>query len=498
MRKLRCNLLILIVFIVCSMSFLTACSTSAYRSNYQLSECEIIISERNNVSNLVNFNKKYEIKDCTIYFDAQLSDVRLMDTWIDRISALSDILTEQEVEQVNNIYISDKLIANYWSGDNGEQNISYPLSTSDEETLAWILQAQFDSSENLPYGVFAGVAAFWLKKDDFSQFAFSSIEGADYLTELQFPLYESNNLSEKHRTYAWSFSYNLVDEWVRSGKNEKELMSLTIRELGLYLIEKYNVVLPDYCFSLYSSEYEYLIKQGCFIYYVNKEYKDLILPKSRFNTSYNYLSDWLKDNSKTTDDSNELFGVSAMYSINVYLDDGLKSTGITGEAYSNYIRIYSVGAFSHEYIHHILFLKGKSGYLYEVIPELHANNSKYAKMMWYYLFSGEATHFPYDKSVNEKKSYADALLLYNRKSAFVATFDNFNFWLFADCFSSLNTKIGQQFVSRLQPDSLHYYIAKVYGDEYVWQLNSDNNLVIAGKTYLEVTNEWVDYLNTIK
>lgn len=389
------------------------------------------------------------------------------------------------------------MIANYWDGDSGEQNISYPLSISDEEVLAWILQAQFDSGDSLPYGVFAGVAAFWLKKNYF-QFAFSSIEGAEYLTELQFPLYESNNLPEKQRTYAWGFSYNIVAEWVHSGKNEKELMSLNIQELSLYLIEKYNVVLPDYCFFPYSSEYEYLINQGCFTYYVNKEYNDLILPKSRFNTSYNYLSDWLKDNSKTTDDSNKLFGVSSMYSINVYLDDGLKSAGITGEAYSNYIRIYSVGAFSHEYIHHILFQKGKSGYLYEVIPELHANNSKYANFMWYYLFSGEAKNFPYDKSVNEKKSYTDALQLYNSKSAFVASFDNFNFWLFADCFSSLNTKIGQQFISRLQSDSLHYYIAKMYGDDYVWQLNLNDNIMIAGKTYSEVSYEWVDYLNTIK
>lgn len=495
MKKMKYYLLLLIVFIVSSMSFLTACS--AYSPNYQLSECEISISERNNVSNSINFNKKYKISECNIFFDTQLIDARLIDTWIDRIIVLSDILTEQEVEQVDNIYISDKLIANYWDGDNGEQNISYPLSISDEEVLAWILQAQFDSGDSLPYGIFAGVSAFWLKKN-YSQFAFSSIEGADYLTELQFPLYESNNLPERQRTYAWNFSYNVVAEWVHSGKNEKELMSLNVRELSLYLIEKYNVFLPDYCFSPYSSEYEYLINQGCFTYYVNKEYNDLILPISRFNTSYNYLSDWLKDNSKTTDDSNELFGASSMYSINVFLDDGLKSTGITGEAYSNYIRIYSVGAFSHEYIHHILFQKGKSGYLYEVIPELHANNSKYAKMMWYYLFSGEATHFPYDKSVNEKKSYADALLLYNRKSAFEATFDNFNFWLFADCFSSLNTKIGQQFVSRLQSDSLHNYIAKVYGGEYVWQLNLNNNLMIAGKTYSEVSYEWVDYLNTIK
>lgn len=84
------------------MSFLTACS--AYNSNYQLSECEISISERNNVSNSINFNKKYKISDCNIFFDAQLKDARLIDTWIDRIIVLSDMLTEQEVEQVDNIY----------------------------------------------------------------------------------------------------------------------------------------------------------------------------------------------------------------------------------------------------------------------------------------------------------------------------------------------------------------------------------------------------------
>lgn len=490
----------LIVFIICFMSFLTACSNrdTAYSPKYKLSECQISIYEHNNANNLVEFSKKYELLDSTIFFDTQLVDEQLMDAWIDRVITLNSILSTHEAKKVNNIYISDKLIANCWIGENGEKNTSFPLSISDEEVLAWILQVQFDSSYSLPYGVFAGVSSLWLEKEDYFKFTLSSIENADFLTELQFPIYESDNLPEKQRTYAWSFSYNLVDAWVRSGKDEKELMSMTIQELSEYLTEQYDIALPEYSFSPYSSKYEYCIKQGCFTYYVNKEYNDLILPKSKFNTSYDFLSDWLKDNAKNTYDANKEFGIGSMYPITVYLYDGLESIGTTGTASGDYIQVYSVGSFSHLYIYHILVKKGKAGYLKDIICELQANTSKYSKMMWYFLFSGEATHYPYDESVNEKQSYADTFLLYNRKSAFEANCDNFNFWLFADCFSALNTKRGQKFVSRLQLDSIQNYIAKKYGDEYVWQLNMDDELLIDEKTYSEIVEEWIDFVNTLK
>ena len=109
------------------------------------------------------------------------------------------------------------------------------------------------------------------------------------------------------------------------------------------------------------------------------------MPADVFSTKYSVLTDWLKDNAKTTKESDKVFNISNMYDINVYLDDGLKSTGITGYAYSDYINMYSVGSFSHEYIHHILFYIGKSGYAREVIPEMHASTSKYAMAMWYYV-----------------------------------------------------------------------------------------------------------------
>ena len=240
------------------------------------------------------------------------------------------------------------------------------------------------------------------------------------------------------------------------------------------------------------------MKQGCFTYYINKEYNDLILPAGVFSTKYSALAEWLKDNEKTTNESNAVFRIGNMYDINVYLDDGLKSKGITGYASGKDINIYSVGSFSHEYIHHILLYLGQSGHAREVIPEMHANTSKYAMAMWYYLFTGRAKKFPYNKEIKEKETYLKALNLYKKYSSEPPPADNFNFWLFADCFSAIYTQKGTAFIHRVQTDSLAYYIARVYGKNYVWQINTDTQNVIAGKPYSDIVEEWYRYIKSIE
>ena len=268
--------------------------------------------------------------------------------------------------------------------------------------------------------------------------------------------------------------------------------------LDIWLKEYLNISLPYYSFEPYSTQYEYRVTDGCFTYYINKEYNDLILPTDVFSTKYTVLADWLKDNEKTTKESDNVFQIDNMYSINVYLDDGLKSTGITGYAYGDYINIYSVGSLSHEYIHHILFYLGQSGNAREVIPEMHANTSKYAMAMWYYLFSGQAKNFPYNKEVKEKETYIETLKLYKKYNTETPAVDNFNFWLFADCFSAIYTEKGTAFIHRAQTDSLAYYIARVYGANYVWQINMNTQIVIEGKPYLDVVDEWYNYIKSIK
>ena len=268
-------------------------------------------------------------------------------------------------------------------------------------------------------------------------------------------------------------------------------------DLNSFLSGNYGVCLPEYSFEPYSTEYEYKVKQGCFTYYINREYNDIILPADVFSTKYSVLTDWLKDNAKTTKESDEVFNISNMYDINVYLDDGLNSTGITGYAYSDYINMYSVGSFSHEYIHHILFYLGKSGYAREVIPEMHASTSKYAMAMWYYLFTGQAKNFPYNKEVKEKETYLQTLTLYKKYKVKTPTVDDFDFWLFADCFSAIYTEKGTPFIHRVQTDSLAYYIARVYGANYVWQINMNTQIVIEGKPYLDVVDEWYNYIKSL-
>ena len=348
----------------------------------------------------------------------------------------------------------------------------------------------------MPFGIYAGVSGLLLNSPLCIDLPISSIENNTYYTDLQFPLYETNNLTDSGRKFAFSFAKRLIEDLLSENKTYENIFSMNKDELNLFLSEKYNILLPEYSFEPFSKEYEYKIKQNCFTYYINKEYKDLILPAEVFSTSYSFLTDWLDDNNKTTIESNKVFNISKMYDINVFLNDGLKSTGISGYADDDYINIYSAGSFSHEYIHHILFYLGKNGNAREIIPEMHANTSKYAMAMWYYLFTGQSKTFPYNKEIKEKEKYLKTLELYNKYSAENPATNSFNFWLFADCFSAIYTNKGTPFIHRAQTDSLAYYIARVYGANYVWQLNINTQLVIDGKPYSDIVEEWFNYIKS--
>ena len=473
---------------------------------YQLNTCDLTVQEKNNANNSIKFDSKYETQKACIYFDTELHDTKTIDKTIDAIYEFEDIFAEKNINEFPKyIYSSKSVVFNSWIDENESLIFSMPGNAPKEEILAWLLYFSFkktdETGSNLktaPYGLYAGVSSYWLQTDKYKGFIPSTIENAGCLTELQFPLYEQGNLSEKERTYAWSFSTYLVESLVLHGKTINEVLTTDRDTLDNWLKEYFNMSLPSYGFEPYSTQYEYKIEQGCFTYYINKEYKDLILPTDVFSTKYDALTEWLNDNEKTTKESNEVFKISDIYDINVFLDTGFRSTGITGYADDDYIDMYSVGSFSHEYIHHILFYLGKSGYAREVIPEMHANTSKYAMAMWYYLFTGQAKNFPYNKEVKEKEKYLKTLKLYKKYSIEAPTVDNFNFWLFADCFSAIYTQKGTAFIHRAQTDSLAYYIARVYGKNYVWQINTNTQIVIDGKPYSDVVDEWYDYIKSIE
>lgn len=484
--------LIVFLFSLTTIALLLSLSSCAgYTAKYRLEECSLFLNEYNNGDNVVEYNKKYADGNVEIYFDAKLDSAETTDTWIESIASISSVFTEKQIGKVPAVYISDSVVCNY-----SDTGAFFRSDTATEEALGWLLMAQSKNTQ-LPYGVYAGLAAILLNLKEYSGFAVSSVESAGYLTELQFPLYETGNLPIQERTYSWKFSYDLVSSLMRSGKSEQDIMHMGKEELNSFLYQNYCIELPDYTFYPYSTKYEYNVTQGCFTYFINKEFNDLILSKEYFDTTYHFLSDWLKDNELTTKLSNEVFRINDMYDINVYLDDGVKSRGISGEAARDYINIYSVGAFSHEYIHHALKKRDKQGHLSEIIPEMHATTSKYSRTMWYYLVTGQSKTFPYESSIKEKESYIAAMDLYKKYAGYDVTAENFNFWLFADCISALHTEHDEDFLFRAQGDSLYYYIARVYGPEYVWKLN-DHKVPIEGKTIEEVIYEWVEYVKQLK
>ena len=487
---------LVVISLILSAIILICCTKKHYTPKYLTKSCELKIKDLNSSSE-VSLDKRYSKESVEIYLGSDIKDNKTIDFLIENsISAYSLIKSNTLLKTDFTVIISDNFVSNFWTNETLGLCISLPSKTSYEEIVSWSLCSQNIESD-LPFGVYAGISALLTNSPLCENFPLSVINKNYIYADLQFPLYEIDNLADNERKIAFSFAKRLIKDMLSDNKTYADILSMSKDDLNLFLSEKYGVCLPEYSFEPYSKEYEYKVKQGCFTYYINREYNDIILPADVFSTKYSVLTDWLKDNAKTTKESDEVFNISNMYDINVYLNDGLNSTGITGYAYSDYINMYSVGSFSHEYIHHILFYLGKSGYAREVIPEMHASTSKYAMAMWYYLFTGQAKNFPYNKEVKEKETYLQTLKLYKKYNSETPTVANFDFWLFADCFSAIYTEKGTTFIHRVQTDSLAYYIARVYGANYVWQINMNTQIVIEGKPYLDVVDEWYNYIKSL-
>lgn len=495
-KKLNITKLMLLAIVIVLSAMVLVCCSKTYTPKYSTENCNIRIKVKN-TSDIVSLAKKFDNDGAEIYFGNDITDAETVDFTIENlIEAYSTLKNNDLLKDDFSIVISNNFVPNCWKDEVLGLCVSLPIKVSPEETIAWCLYAQNRESD-LPFGVYAGISVLLCKSTLGGDFDAENIVKDAFYTDLQFPLYETGNLAENDRKIAFGFAKNVVEGLLSDGKTYLDILSMDKEDLSSVLAVKYDVNLSEYTVESYSTRYEYKIKQGCFTYFINKEYKDIILPDEVFSTSYDKLRDWLKDNEKTTAESNAVFNVAEMYDIKVYLEDGLKSNGTTGYAHGDYIDLYSVGSFSHEYIHHILFYLGKSGIAREVIPEMHANTSKYARAMWYYLFSNQAQNFPYNQDVKEKESYSATMRLYEKYSANKPTIDNFDFWLFANCFSAIYTSKGTPFINRVQTDSLAYYIARVYGANYVWELNMNPEIVIEGKPYREVVAEWYDYIATL-
>jgi len=440
------------------------------------------------------YDKQYSAGGATVYFGKGAGSRKRRDEWTETFVRFTELSSENALGSVPTAYVYDGVVTVFADGKDGKIIV---LSCDLDETtaLGWLMWAQSGSAE-APYGVFYGLAAA-LTEEESGDFDVSSAKTAGYLTDLQFPIYENDNLAEAEREYARGFSRDVAERLLGGGKTPAEIAKIGKEELSAFLNENYGVGLTDFTFYPYSHDYEYKVEQAPFTYYINREFRDLILPETEFAATYDFLSDWLRDNAATTKITDETFKVRDMPHIDVSLADGLKSSGISGEANADYIRIYSVGAFSHEYAHHALKQTGKHGRLSEVLPELHANFSKYSRKMWFYLCIGESATFPYDESIDEKARYKAATELYTKKSTKPPTATDFDFWLFSDCLAALYLTPGETPLFRMQIDSLYNYIARTYGGECVMRIN-DGQTDLGGKTFDELRAEWYEYLKNFK
>ncbi len=463
--------------------------TSCYKAKYEVQSCAIYNQN-------VQFVSKYEAKTYTAYFDFTIK-YKTIDEWIERFNEYAALLSEKEIDNIVSYFVGSEVVVNYYANQDVGTAVSLPSNIAKDEAFAWVLKEKLGNK--LPYGVYAGLASYWIG-DKYSLLNKEQILNSGYLSELQFPLYETDNLPTGERKLAWNISYTIVNDWVKEGNRPEEIAELTTEQLNSYIQSTYGISLPNYEFSPYSTKYEYKVDQGCFTYYINKEYQDLILPKKHFTAKYDKLSDWLKDNWNVKLLTDQIFDVSSMPHIEIYMDNGLDaiSHGFGGYASKTgskrKIDLWAAGVFYHEYNHHVHALKGIfEGNFTEELPEINCNDSKYGRITNYYLYSNDS-HFPYQEYllngelIDEKKMNSEAMELYKKRAPSNAIEDNFDYWLYVDCFSALR-KDSKNF-GRCQSHSLFNYILNTYGFDYILSLNKDIESDIKGKKLAQIKEEW--------
>ena len=225
-NKKRIKILLWIMIPLCVLAIVTSIliiytknDNNSYKGKYQLNSCDIIIQE-NNTSNSVKFDSKYEVSNMSIYFNTKTTTTKTIDKIIDAFYEFENLSIEKNINKFPRcIYANNNVIFNSWVDKNDTFSFSMPDNASKEEILAWLLYFSFQKNNDLnnnfkiaPYGLYAGISSYWLQMPKYKGFVASSIENTKCLTELQFPLYEQNNLPEQERTYASFMFHREVSE----------------------------------------------------------------------------------------------------------------------------------------------------------------------------------------------------------------------------------------------------------------------------------------------
>lgn len=482
MRKI--SILLLVILTAASAFLFSSCGKTDYRSRYETQKCD---REYFSPDERTHFDKRYDGELFTAYFSDSCSS-RTVDETVDIIASSVGKLRDDAAMKTLTIYIGNELVCSV-ADDQTNAVVTIDSTEHSQTVFAWIVAGVYGG--NLPFGVYAGIAAN-LNRESRLRLTNDEISALGCLSELQFPLYENDNMTEAEQAKAWDFSYTLVEDLASDGKNYAEIAATSPEELSDFMLSHYGISLPDYAFYPYSKASEYKVKQGVFTYFIDKQFVDNLFPQNVFRASrYAILADWLEDNKKAAMLADDFFGIADMYDIQVIVKSNVKSP-ICGEAIGDCIRLYSAFAFSHEYMHHVLLKKNMSYALSEVLPDMFVEEVKWANLGSFYLYTAASPVFSYGEE--ERQTLLKALDLYNKVAPDKAAPGAFDVKLFADCYAAENTRKGEKWIHRLQPYSFVNFIEKTYGFESVLAYNKNTAVKFDGKTVTEALEDWLNYL----
>ena len=195
---------LVVILLILSAIILVCCSKKHYTPKYLIESCELKIKGLNS-SGEVPLDKKYSNDSVKIYLGADIKDDKTIDFLIENsINGYSLIKSNTLLKTDFTVIISDNFVSNCWTNETLGLCISLPSKTSYEEIVSWFLRSQ-NMESNLPFGVYAGISALLTNSPLCENFPLSVINKNSIYADLQFPLYEIDNLADDERKIAFSF-----------------------------------------------------------------------------------------------------------------------------------------------------------------------------------------------------------------------------------------------------------------------------------------------------
>ncbi len=443
------------------------------------------------------YSKSYSLSEgSTCYFEEGLTDEKI-NASIECLERVRQVVEEMNVSfEINNVYVAQTNTTYFW-----EEDLWVRAEDCAEQILAVLLSEQ-DNGE-YPFGVYAGEAAYFLKKYELGSIPLCEKSLFDELSadalhyrDLQYPLYWKEYTEEKEFLLAWTFSYELLSEFYRLYGEEGRLEGRKAL-MEEYIRDNSNVFNLEYEFVVNDSYYPIRIKTPNVTYYFTRTFQDVVFTEEEFSLTYSSLKFLLEDTERFIGEVRGAFGRSAALPerIEAYFGEELLTASdghggqLLGISYPSprHTICRSLAAFTHELAHQILYFETDKAYFKEELCDLFANKTVWKRYYFFYLYTGKyRLAAEYDDA---DAVYKEAERLYLQKGNGVDK-ETFSAEEWESSLAVAANRREENFVLNCQTNSFVRYLYEKYGMNELDKLCQSLSATVEGKDFEALRQEW--------